>query len=236
MKIIYAAIACIFLQACSTVGSVDRPPGYYQEGSSSSQEGLVESVTFGDDDKKIDELLHYQVKLPEKNRIAILKLSTDNYWRFYSNDFTQLNDSLVNSLITKLRGSNRVYDASFLPAMLVPEKRTVPVLREAAARFQADLLLAYRSSCQSYQKYRFIDPNEIKSYCSVEAVLLDIRSGIIVKSIVSTENFTTKKSANDTNFGETIKKSELEAVTKALGNIANETVSFLNNVPKIKNL
>ena len=235
MKIIYVAIACIFLQACATVSSVDRPASYYQENSSSSQEGLVGSAIFGDDDKKISELLNYQVRLPEKNRIAILKLSTDNYWRFYSNDFTQLNDSLVNSLITNLRASNRVYDASFLPAMLVSEKRTVPVLREAAARFQADLLLAYRSSCQSYQKYKFIDPNENKSYCSVESVLLDVRSGIIVKSIVSTEDFTTKKSSGDTNFNETIKKAELEAVAKALGNIANEIVAFLNNVPKIKN-
>ena len=234
MKIIYVAIACILLQACTTVGSLDRPASYYQESSSSSQEVLVDSAVFGDDDKKINELLNYQVKLPEKNRIAILKLSADNYWRFYSNDFTQLNDALVNSLVVKLRSSNRLYDASFLPAMLVSEKRTVPVLREAAARFQADLLLAYRSSCQSYQKYRFIDPDESKSYCSVESVLLDVRSGIIVKSIVSTEDFAAKKTASDTNFSETIKKAELEAVAKALGNIANEIVKFLNNVPRLK--
>lgn len=233
MKIIYVVTACILLQACATVGSVDRPGSYHKETSTTSNNGLVEGVIFGDDDKKINELLNYQVKLPEKNRIAILKLSTDNYWRFYSNDFTQLNDSLVESLITRLRATSRVYDASFLPAMLVSEKRTVPVLREAAARFQADLLLAYRSSCQSYQKYRFIDPNENKSYCSVEAVLLDIRSGIIVKSVVSTENFTAIKSSSDTTFSETIKKAELEAVAKALGNVANEIVTFMDNVPRI---
>ncbi len=233
MKIIYVVITCILLQSCATVGSVDRPGSYHKETSTTSNDGLVEGVIFGDDDKKINELLNYQVKLPEKNRIAILKLSTDNYWRFYSNDFTQLNDSLVESLITRLRTTSRVYDASFLPAMLVPEKRTVPVLREAAARFQADLLLAYRSSCQSYQKYRFIDPNENKSYCSVEAVLLDIRSGIIVKSVVSTENFTAIKSSSDTTFSETIKKAELEAVAKALGNVANEIVTFMDNVPRI---
>lgn len=231
MRVIYVGIACLFLQACATVGSVDRPRSYHQEAATNFNEGLVEGAAFGDDDKKINELLNYQVTLPEKNRIAILKLSTDNDWRFYSNDFTQLNDSLVQRLVNKLRASDRVYDASFLPAMLVSKTRTLPVLREAAARFQADLLLAYRSSCQSYQKYRFIDPNESKSYCSVEAVLLDVRSGIIVKSIVSTEDFITKKSSGDTNFSETIKKAELEAVAKALGNIANEVVAFMSNVP-----
>lgn len=234
MRTLYVIITCILLQACATVGSVDRPESYYQQNISSLQSGLVESPIFGDDDKKINELLNYQVRLPEKSRIAILKLSTDNYWRFYSNDFAQLNDSMVEALINKLRTSNRVYDASFLPAMLVPEKRTIPVLREAAARFQADLLLTYRSSCQSYQKYRLIAPNESKSYCSVESVLFDVRSGVVVKSIVSTEDFATKRTNSDTNFSETIKKAELEAVAKALGNVANEVVAFLNNVPRIK--
>ncbi|MEW8624160.1 MAG: hypothetical protein AB2551_00235 [Candidatus Thiodiazotropha sp.] len=233
MRKISFLIICALLQACATVGSVDRPASYYQGSTSNSQDGLVSDSIFGDDDKKIIELLNYRVKLPEKNRIAVLKLSKDNYWRFYSNDFNELNNSLVKTLITKLRSSSRVYDASFMPAMLVSEKRTVPVLREAAARFQADLLLAYRSSCQSYQKYKFINPNVTKSYCSVESVVLDIRSGVVVKSIVSTEDFSTKKSSSDTNFRETIKKAELEAVAKALGNVANEVVEFLSRVPRI---
>ncbi|WP_210204982.1 hypothetical protein [Pleionea mediterranea] len=89
------------------------------------------------------------------------------------------------------------------------------------------------STCQSYQKYRLIDPNETKSYCSIEAVLLDIRSGLIVKSIVSTEEYSIKKSTSDTNFYETIKKAELKAVAKALGNVANKIVSFLKVVPNM---
>lgn len=224
---------CILLQSCAAVSSADRPASYYQEQPASIDDGLVKGADIGLGDDKIGALLNYQIRLPEKNRIAILKLSRDNYWQFYSNDFTELNDSLVESLINTLRSSDRVYDASFLPAMLVPEKRAIPVLREAAARFQADLLLAYRSSCQSYQKYRFIDPDETKSYCSVEAVLLDTRSGIVAKSIVSTEDFSAKKSGGDTNFLETVKKAELEAVAKALGKVANEVVAFLRSVPRI---
>lgn len=233
MKIIYVLAACALVQACATVGSVDRPASYYQENTSSSIGGLVDTPTLEDDDARINHLLNYRVKLPEENRVAILKLSTDNYWRFYSNDFNQLNDSLVDSLVAKLRSSDRVYDASFLPAMLVPKERSVPVLREAAARFQADLLLAYRSSCQSYQKYRFMSSNESRSYCSVEAVLLDVRSGIIVKSVVSTEDFSAKKADDDKSFAETIKKAELEAVAQALGNVADEVVQFLMNVPRM---
>jgi len=231
MKILYLTVCFSILQACATVGSTDRPQSYYQDSPVDGETGLISSSAAGEDDKRIEELLHYQVTLPEENRIAILKLSKDNYWRFYSNDFNELNDSLVTQFVMQLKQSKRVYDASFLPAMLVSEKRTVPVLREAAARFQADLLLAYRSTCNSYQKFRFISPNETKSYCSVEAVLLDIRSGIVAKSIVSTENFSAAKKNTDTDFSETVKKAELEAVAKALGNVAKEVVNYLDKVP-----
>ena len=228
---LFAMQFCLTMQACTTVGSVDRPQSYYQDNTSKDEGGLLSNPTLGDENKQIIELLNYRIKLPKQNRIAILKLSKDNYWRFYSNDFTELNDSLVNELVTKLRNSKRVYDASFLPAMLVSEKRTISLLREAAARFQADLLLAYRSACNSYQKYRFISSNQTKSYCSVEAVLLDVRSGIVAKSVVSTEEFSSEKNDSDTNFAETVKRAELQAVAKALGKVANEIVSYLDNVP-----
>ena len=117
--------------------------------------------------------------------------------------------------------------------MLVPEKRTVPTLREAAARFQADLLLAYRTSCNSYNKYRFIDPNETKAYCSVEAILLDVRSGIITKSVVSSQDFVAKKQKEDVNFSETVKKAELEAISKSLLEVAKQVNNFLSNVAVI---
>ena len=230
MKHIILIAVCLYLGACTTVGSVDRPQSYYDSSPNSDNNAILNSNSQGLQDEKINALLYEKVKLPKKIRIAILKLSRDNYWRFYSNDFTQLNDSISKSLIEKLRSSNRVYDASFLPSMLIPEKRTVPILREAAARFQADVLLAYRSSCNSYQKYRFLSADETKSYCSVEAVLLDIRKGIIVKSIVTTQEFHAKKDNKDTNFSETIKKAELEAISKALGEIANEIVKHLKNV------
>ena len=234
MKNIIILILCIYLQGCGTVGSSSRPQSYYNAVNANEKGALIGDSEEGLDDKKINRLLYQKVEFPEKIRVAILKLSTDNYWRFYSNDFVQLNNSIVENLIQKLRSSGRVYDASFLPAMLVPEKRTIAILREAAARFQADALLAYRSSCNSFQKFRFISPNKTRSYCSVEAVLLDVRKGIVAKSVVSTQEFSAQKGTNDTNFDETIKKAELEALSKALGEIANEVVGYLKNVDVMK--
>ena len=233
MRIKCLLFLCLLLPACASVHSVDRPASYFPDVSETSNDGLLDGAVLQEDDEKISKLLNHKLRLPDQNRIAILKLSSDNYWQFYSDDFTQVNEAMVESLIMKLRSSERVYDASFLPAMLLSEKRNVPIIREAAARFQADLLLAYRSNCQSYQKYKIINPNETKSYCSVESVLLDVRSGVIVKSSVSTESFLAVKSDSDTNFRETIKKAELEAIAKALGNAADEIVRFLATVPVI---
>lgn len=172
--------------------------------------------------------------MPSQSRVAILKLSSDNYWHYYSNDFTQLTESIATNFVGQLRSSPRVYDASFLPSMLVPEQRAVPYLREAAARYQADLLLAYRSNCHTFEKYKFVNPNETKAYCSVEAVLLDVCSGIVPFTVVSTNEFTAKKEKGDTNFNETIRKAEMTAIAKSLEEAATQINAFMNGVETLK--
>lgn len=230
MKYLVAVAIITLVSGCASNSTQHRPESYY----SNSPVADDTSDLFGSgellSDADIELILNYRLKLPEKNRVAILKLSKDSYWQYYSNDFTQLTDSISKDFIQILVKSDNIYDASFLPSMLVPEKRTVPYLREAAARYQADLLLVYRSSCRSYQKYRFVSPNETKAYCSVEAALLDIRKGIVPFTSVSTNEFKTVKDPADTNFNETKKKAELEAVSKSLGEVAKELVNFLSKV------
>lgn len=224
-------IFAVFVTGCASVSTAHRPNDYYSPGQKQeNSEPLFGSSGGALADAEIERILHYRLKLPAKNRIAILKLSSENYWRYYSNDFTQLNETIAADFIGQLRGSPRVYDASFLPSMLVPEQRTVPYLREAAARYQADLLLAYRSNCRTFEKYKFIDPNETRAYCSVEAVLLDVRSGIVPFTVVSSNEFSARKEPGDTNFNETIKKAEIAAVAKSLNEAASQLNLFLTNV------
>ena len=225
----------IFVTGCTSVATAPRPNNYYNPVSENSSEEPLFGATGGVlADKDIERILNYRLTLPSQNRIAILKLSGKSDWRHYSNDFTQLNEAIATDFIGQLRESPRVYDASFLPSMLVPEQRTVPYLREAAARYQADLLLAYRSDCRTFEKYKFIDPNETKAYCSVEAVLLDVRSGIVPFTVVSTNEFTARKQPGDTNFNETIKKAELAAVAKSLKETATQLSLFLKNIDTVK--
>lgn len=224
-----AVIALIIgsIQGCASVSSADRN---YRSGSSVHNNlSLVEDITFSDNEKKIQALLNYNVRLPEENRIAILKPAS----RYGYSNFNTLNDAVVDLFIGTLRSSDRVFDASYLPAMLTPPKISIPALREAAARFQADLLLIYRDSCNSYSDFNFVDPNQARSYCSVEAALLDVRSGIIVKSVISTEEYTAPERTDNFSLQETIRTAEAESTAKALKPVAEGIVSWIEKIPVI---
>jgi hypothetical protein len=122
-----------------------------------------------------------------------------------------------------------VYDASYLPNLLIPEKRTVGHLREAGARYQADLLLIYKASFQTYEKNEFLSPDKLKSCCTVEAVLLDTRTGIVPFVTTRSRDFSTEKINLDFSFGEAIRRAELTALGYVLEDIGNAVVDFLDS-------
>lgn len=133
-------------------------------------------------------------------------------------------------MIEKLKESQAVYDASYLPTLLIPEKKTVGYLREAAARYQADLLLIYKASFRTYEKFRLFSPHITKAYCSLEAVLLDTRTGIVPFTILVSRTYTAEKNKSDMNFYETIRKAELSTLKSALDEVGVEVVKFMSGL------
>jgi hypothetical protein len=235
MKIYGVLVMCVltFLAGCaSEVSTQPRPESYYQE---AAQPAAQESLFTGDNavitDDQISAILAYRFQFPARSRLAILPLGERTKWSGWSDELTQLSEQTEQNFIGVLRSSPAIYDASYLPSLLIPEKQTVPYLREAAARYQADLLLMYRPACQRYEKYRFFVADEVKAYCTVEAVVLDTRSGIVPFTAVITEDFTAKEDKNDVNFAETMRKAEVQAINTALGQVANRLVEFIKQQP-----
>ena len=130
-----------------------------------------------------------------------------------------------------MQTAERIVDASVLPALLVPERRTIPHLREAAARYQADLLLLYRSSSILYGKEKLLAADQAKATCRLEAVLLDVRTGIVPFTSMVVETCTAKQVRDDLTFDETMRKAELEALGEALNAVADDLVAFLSSMP-----
>ena len=103
----------------------------------------------------------------------------------------------------------------------------MPYLREAAARFQADLLLVYSTRIQTFQQNRIIGSDEVRAACLAESVLLDVRTGIVAHTARTSENIAAKKLPGDLNFSETVAKAVAAAERNALMRIADDTLRFL---------
>ena len=217
-----------FLAGCATpVSTLSRPDAYYGS-AGSSQPGA--SLFSGDaevlSDEAIQKILAYNYEPPALNRVALMPFGRE-IWSSWSEELALATERLKSEVLDELRGSPRVYDASYLPSILVPENRTVPHLREAAARYQADLLLVYRSYCQSFERYRIFAADESRAYCGVEAVLLDTRTGLVPFTTVATRTYDVVENANDTNFRETQLRAQLNATAAAMGDVSSEIVAFL---------
>ena len=231
MKKFYPVLlAALALAGCGTpMATAERPDMYYDRaapGLAGETESLFTSdeaiLSAGD----IQKILAFRYTPPPLNRVGIVALGR-NFWFGYSEELTRSGADIQEKFVKGLRASPKVYDASYLPTLLIPQKRTVGHFREAAARYQADLLLIYRAACRTYDKYRFFTPDEAKSYCNVEAVILDTRTGIVPFSVTASRDFMTKETREDLNFQETLARAELAALADALQEVGGEVVKFL---------
>jgi hypothetical protein len=220
------------LSGCATypVSTTPRPDAYYD---TSESERPVASLFAGDasvlSDEGIKAILNFDYTPPPLSRIALMPFGRET-WSQWSEELSLASEEMKSTVIDSLLASPKVYDASYLPSILIPENRTVPHLREAAARYQADLLLVYRSYCQSFEQYRFFSADKSRAYCGVEAVLLDTRTGLVPFTTVASHIYDVEKSDSDTNFRETQLRAQLTATSQALGDVSTEIVSFLSKI------
>lgn len=226
------SIIVLLASGCTGVSTTSRPDSYYAEADLAQTASLPVSSLFSSDsdvlsDEDIRRIIAHRYKPQNQNRIGVITTG-QNYWYGWSDELARAGSDVQSRLIDTLRASPLIYDASYLPSLLVPEKKTVGHYREAASRYQADLLLTYRASCRTYEKYRFLSPDKSRSYCNIEAVLLDTRTGIVPFTTLVSRGFSALKSESDLNIRETMRKAELAAVSEALEMVGKEVAGFLS--------
>lgn len=177
-------------------------------------------------DQEIARILAYEYEPPEELRVGILAID-ESRWRAWSSELETTTAQVQSDFVRKLKRSGSIKEASYLPGLLVPSERTVGHFREAAARYQADMLVIYQPSCRTYAKYRIFSPNTSRSYCTVEAVLLDTRTGIVPLAVTESREFTAETTESEISFQETLRRAELGAVGDALTDIAAAVTGFL---------
>lgn len=222
----FLTLVLLGLVGCSTMATTtQRPDSYY-----TSAPAQPASLFAGDEkvlsDEAIARILDYEYAAPPLSRIAVMPFGRE-VWSTWSEELAVATEETKAGLLDSLKRSPRVYDASYLPSILIPNNRTVPQLREAAARYQADLLLVYRSYCQSYERFRLFSADSSRAFCGVEAILLDTRTGLVPFTAAATHTYVRTKSSNDQNFRETTMKGELTAISTALTDVSGEILRFL---------
>lgn len=192
--------------------------------SNATQDSLFKGDQAVLSDQDISKILNTRLSLADRHRMAILSLASNTWW---SEDLADMEAKNFDAMVQALKSDPQLTDVRLLPTLLVPEKRTVPYLREAAARVQADLLFVYTTRIQTFNRSRFLKPNEVHAQCVAESVLLDVRTGIVADTARTTENISLTKGASDLNFNETIARAESDARGKALVSLAQTLVKRL---------
>lgn len=225
-------VCSVAIAGCGMPPAYSGGPAAYMRASPESYQEPEEPSLFRSDtevlsDSAIRRILAYRLTLPDSNRVAILHFSERTLSSYRWSTPSYATDTLLTGFIAALSGSARIKEASLLPTLLVPARRTVGYLREAAARYQADLLFVFRTDCQTFERYRIFAADEVKATCSVESVLIDTRTGIVPFTANASRSFTTRKAKNDTNFGETIRRAEHQSLTEALTEIGGRTAGYV---------
>lgn len=178
--------------------------------------------------EELKTILDSPVVLRGEAKLAVVRFGRLPYWWGWSEEFVRMNEEIDRTFLGRLGTSPRLRDVAFLPSLVTPPDMTIPRIRQAAARLQADLVLVYRTSTHNYEKREWFKAARTKAYCSVEAVLLDTRTGVIPFSTVVNEQFTAAESKRDYGFDETVARAEQRAIGRAWERLAAEAVTFLD--------
>ncbi len=202
---------------------------YYSSSDYQNRDLLEQSLFRSDQEvisgEEIRKILESRIELPTSSHLALLRVGSRSEilaWSLFGSSTESP------SPLQSLSSSARVERISWLPSLLVPEKITVPLLREAAARYQADLLLVFRTPCQDFRDYRWLRVDRARTYCAAEAVLLDVRTGIIPFSSSAVEAVEVQPTESDVSFYESTQRAEGEATARALSRVASDVAEFLD--------
>ncbi|MGJ5817530.1 hypothetical protein [Paludibaculum fermentans] len=233
-----ASCVLLFLALLSTVGcskkmAVIAPPAPDVSIVGSDSDRLQESLFKGDQavlsNQDIDRILTARITLSDRHRVAVLHLNSRNT---YYQEIADLEGQNSEQFLKALASTPQFTQVRFIPTLLIPDKRTAPYLREAAARFQADLLLIYATRVRNFQRDRLLGTDEVHAEAAVESVLLDVRTGIVIHSAHSSEGIAARKVPGDLNFSQTVSKAQAEATGKALLKIATAVGEFASHSDK----
>lgn len=231
----------VLLTGCTSVPQRTGPPLSFVA-DSGAREPITTSLFPSDQavlgDEAVARILSSRLELPAKAKVALMRFPDNEgarhygsyYWR--DEQYLKLLQSYVEALTQALRASEQVSEVTPLPSLMTPTRVSIPVLREAAVRMQADLLLVFRVGSDVYTQYRAFAKDKVKAYSTCELVLLDIRTGLVpFTRVVSGERLELKQ-ATDLDLSETMRRAKEISAGETLKAAAEDLVAFVKSAPR----
>ena len=232
----------VFIAACGSAS-----PVYEDQIASkvSSPEYLSESLFSSDrssvSNEEAQRILNSRIVLAKENKIVLFEIySTQSTRRYYGysylrdENYFELENSYFESLRKKILQSKRVSEIALLPAFMRPEKPNITNLREAALRMQGNLIVVFRVRSDIFAKTRILQADEIKAFCTVEAFMIDSRTGLIPYSSIISKRYSVKHKPMEENIWEVKRDAEIQCTVSALETLGDEIRSFLDGIDSNK--
>lgn len=188
--------------------------------------------TISEDD--IQRLLNGRINLPDTLRIALLNYGSNTISRYYqayrsSEEYLKLKQSYIDTFLKELSTNGRIARIILMPELLLGPQPNLLTLRETAVRLQADVLFIFSLNSDIYYEYKTFRKDEAKAFATCEALMMDIRTGMIPFSEVISRDAIARKSPADANDTELRKRAEKEAVESVLAAVSRRLNEYLRS-------
>ncbi|HRO71265.1 MAG TPA: hypothetical protein PK951_12825 [Chitinophagaceae bacterium] len=235
MRLVVLFIATTFLlTACHTTSGLNSAStaGY------GLNDTLITHSLFNDrastiSEENIQKILDGRYQLPQQLRVAIVRLEPSPQarryqWNYWSDEqFLKTQQAYLELFTEKFKNSARVTQVSSMPELMISRTPSFTNIREAAVRMQADIVVVYSISSDIYSKYKLFSKSDIKAFATTQLIILDVRTGLIPFSAITTRDYLSQKKKEELDHAEAASRVQNEAVLLTIDEIGNRITSFL---------
>lgn len=184
-------------------------------------------------EEHIDRILRSKYKLPEKIRLAIVRLDAGEssvrsfYGGWNDEQYIKSRQAYLDKFVTTLSQSSRISNVKVMPDILIPKSPGFTMIREAAIRMQADVVLVYGIRSDLYSKYKVFNKPELKAFATTQLIIMDVRTGMIPFSSTVTKDYQTQQQKGEMDYREATSRVLQEAVLLTLNELGAQLNLFL---------
>jgi hypothetical protein len=228
-----ALAVLLFFASCETTKNLAIPEDGYLKHDYEKDTLILQSL-FSDrastiSEENIQKVLEGNITLPQQLRVALVKVDGNNEGKYYWNDESYLKNqqSYIDLFTSTLQRSARVKKVTLIPDLLVSKQLTYTNIREAAVRMQADVVVLFSVTSDVYTKYKAFAKDDIKAFATTQLIVLDVRTGLVPFSAISTKDVLSQKKKEETDVYEARSRVKNEAVLLTIGDIGEKINGFL---------